>query len=284
MFRKAYRQASAFTFPVILSRKTHGGCSSSIGAYILLNPDGWIATAGHIILHHQKMASERASSGKIFEDIQKVKDDTSLRPEMRKRKVKGLQKSIPRDVTLECSIWWGVDGARLETVTIDRDVDVAIGKLEGLDTSSTREYPTFKDPSGELEPGTSLCRLGFPFHAITPVWNETTSAFVLPAGAVPVPRFPIDGILTRTIADDSSNSVSIIETSSPGLRGQSGGPIFDVDGVVWALQTCTSHHALGFDPKDPKGNTVHQFLNVGMGAYSATLIRLFDQLGVEYNV
>lgn len=37
-----------------------------------------------------------------------------------------------------------------------------------------------------------------------------------------------------------------IETSTPRLRGQSGGPIFDVNGAIWAIQSQTHHLKLGF--------------------------------------
>jgi hypothetical protein len=35
--------------------------------------------------------------------------------------------------------------------------------------------------------------------------------------------------------------------STPGLRGQSGGPAFDIDGKVWGVQCKTSHLDLDFD-------------------------------------
>ena len=41
-----------------------------------------------------------------------------------------------------------------------------------------------------------------------------------------------------------------IELSTPGLRGQSGGPLFDQKGVVYGMQSSTYHVHLGFDIKD----------------------------------
>ena len=38
--------------------------------------------------------------------------------------------------------------------------------------------------------------------------------------------------------------------STPGLRGQSGGPLFDREGLVYGMQHMTSHLHLGFDIKD----------------------------------
>lgn len=50
MFRDAYAIASRFTFPIIVSSRTVSGkCSAGIGAYMIVNQDGWIATAGHVL-------------------------------------------------------------------------------------------------------------------------------------------------------------------------------------------------------------------------------------------
>ena len=38
--------------------------------------------------------------------------------------------------------------------------------------------------------------------------------------------------------------------STPGLRGQSGGPLFDREGIVYGMQHLTSHLHLGFDIKE----------------------------------
>ena len=82
-------------------------------------------------------------------------------------------------------------------------------------------------------PGTSLCRLGFPFHQINATFDPVTRKFALAPDVLPIPRFPNDGIHTRVpvvISPDGQRQVKFIETSSPGLKGQSGGPIFDQSG------------------------------------------------------
>ncbi len=75
-----------------------------------------------------------------------------------------------------------------------------------------------------------------------------------------------------------------IETSTPGLKGQSGGPTIDVNGVVWAIQAKTLHLPLGFDPQVPgkKGQTEHQFLNVGLGIHPETLLSFFRNQKIQY--
>ena len=53
------------------------------------------------------------------------------------------------------------------------------------------------------------------------------------------PRFPIEGMLTRHIMH--GNEIAGIELSTPGLRGQSGGPLFNSEGLVCGMQSGTNH-------------------------------------------
>ena len=77
-----------------------------------------------------------------------------------------------------------------------------------------------------------------------------------------------------------------IETSTPGLRGQSGGPIFDVAGAVCGMQSKTAHLPLGFSPrsKSRRRVTEHQFLNVGLAVHAETMLEFFDRHGVAVAV
>ena len=83
------------------------------------------------------------------------------------------------------------------------------------------------------------------------------------------PTFPIDGIITRLIIQH--NRLGGIEMSTPGLRGQSGGPLFDANGIIYGMQSSTRHLHLGFDLENfeiPSGNqskkiTKTPFLHVG---------------------
>ena len=52
-------------------------------------------------------------------------------------------------------------------------------------------------------------------------------------------------MLTRHLVKDGN--VIGFEMSTPGLRGQSGGPVFDSEGVIWGMQSATNHLDLNFD-------------------------------------
>jgi len=172
-------------------------------------------------------------------------------------------------------------------------VDFGLAKLEGFVPSPDQTYPVFKNPDLDFETGTSLCKLGFPFHSFRPSWDPAGDQFHLPPDALPMPRFPMDGILTRIVRLKEADGDPPfpfpqlwIETSTPGLKGQSGGPHIDVHGAVWGIQCVTRHFPLGFDPPVPngKGAKEHQFLNVGMGVHPTTMFAVFDQFGVRYQV
>lgn len=155
-----------------------------------------------------------------------------------------------------------------------------------VDAPTYRTYPVFKDPTKDYEPGQSLCKLGFPLHQVTPIWRADMNQFELPPGSVPLPFFPIEGILTRfceVIVPDAAASspfpLAWIETSSPGVKGQSGGPMFDTSGTIWGIQVQTHSYALGFNT-----GTTEQYLNVGLGVHASTLIDFFKSLGIKFQL
>lgn len=53
-------------------------------------------------------------------------------------------------------------------------------------------------------------------------------------------------MVTRRLLDTDGN-VFGFEMSTPGLRGQSGGPAFDAEGKIWGMQFATKHLDLNFD-------------------------------------
>jgi len=102
-----------------------------------------------------------------------------------------------------------------------------------------------------IKQGKYLCRLGFPFPEFNNFKHNTVTDDIewTNVGKQNSPIFPIDGIITRFIGDETVG-VTGIEMSTPGLQGQSGGPLFDVDGNVYGMQFATNHLHLGFDVKD----------------------------------
>jgi len=223
------------------------------------------------------------------EQVKSIEQNSSLNSKQKRKKINKLR-SNSKWITNH-SFWWGRDGLALQGDIMGfPDGDLVAGKLNLYDSSMTKIYPVFKDPKS-LRLGTSLCKLGFPFHEITSTFDDKANTFQLAPGTLPLPRFPIEGIYTRNLelkkSPDSQPVAKFLETSSPGLRGQSGGPIFDVNGTIWGIQSHTRHFPLGFSPKIKKnGEEVeeNQFLNVGLGAHPESIASFLNKNNITFTL
>ena len=182
-----------------------------------------------------------------------------------------------------CSAWWGTDGLSFRDVSVLGDLDLALGRLEPTSLLAG-PYPTFKNPDSGFRPGRSLCRFGFPFEQIAVSFDPARSVFSL--DQLQLALFPIEGILTRIIAG-TGTPAQFIETSSPGLRGQSGGPLCDSRGRIWGIQSRTAHIPLGFNPTvTANGRTIeeHQFINLGWAVHVRLILEALRARGVQVDV
>lgn len=279
MFANAYEIAARYTHPVLLSfRYFDKTVESGLGSFVVINEEGWIMTAAHILEPIFTFQQHAGEINRYKAEMAKISSTMSG--------VSYLQAN-PKWLT-NYSHWWGADHHRISNFHILKENDLAIGKIENYNPAFVSGYPVFKNPS-VLKNGTSLCKLGYPFYDVKASFNEANNSFVFDPSIFPIPRFPIEGIFTRNIkagkSADGQHDIRFIETSSPGLRGQSGGPIFDVEGRIWAIQSQTRHLPLGFAPRLKKGNVEieeNQFLNVGWGVHLETILAFMDRNGVKY--
>jgi hypothetical protein len=290
MFAAACTRARQFTRPVIIShQRVDNQCGSSIGAYVVVNRDGWFITAHHIIQSIRNMEQTGAAIQQYETDVAAIEGDRSLSRKERQRRLAQYNKP-PADAPRRFSPWWGHGLVVAEAHDLP-EVDLSVGRFASFDPSTVGTYPVFKDPGMLFEPGISLCKLGYPFHEIVPTFDPA-SGFTLPPGSLPIPQFPLEGMFTRLIQIPSTSvartyPTMFLETSSPGLRGQSGGPTFDSQGTVFAIQSRTMHYPLGFDTYHVVGKKrelIPQFLNVGWGVHVATVVGFLTELGVQFQV
>lgn len=282
MFADACEKAGKFVRPVIVStRRQDGAVEAGCGTFCVINDEGWIITAGHLFDSYVKYQSDQNKIREIDELNRKHSAISGL--------PKNNLKPDPSWIT-DHSFWWGWDGVRLTNAYVNRQVDITVGKLEPFDPNWVKEYPVFRDPE-TMRPGTSLCRLGFPFVEVASDFDKPTKSFRIRKGVLPMTLFPNEGMYTRNIMKgrsiDGNYEMLYVETSTPGLRGQSGGPIYDKDCRICAIQVQTAHLPLGFHPTvEYEGKTVveNQFLNVGLGVHVKTIASILRDRRVKFDM
>src|SRR3990167_1250003 len=287
MFANAYKIATKFTRPVIISIRTFDGkVNCGCGSYILLNKEGWILTAAHILDSLLAYNQNKEEIKKYNEEVEAIKKSVVLNDKQKRKKVSKLNPN--KNWITNHSFWWGIDGIRIEDFKFFHDGDIAIGQIKDFKADPNFQYPRFKNPK-IIEIGTSLCKLGFPFSSISATFDESRNSFNITEG-LPLTFFPMEGIYTRNIEainQQTGKKAKFLETSSPGLKGQSGGPIFDKNGLIWAIQCRTQSFSLGFTPSMEKGGKTveeHQFLNVGWGIHPEMISEFLNEHKISFEL
>jgi hypothetical protein len=212
MFVGAIERVSAFVRPIHSIARTRGSQTITPGAATLffVNADGWALTCKHVAAH-------------VFAPMQ------GQPIELRHTFVNCVEGELHIDGQLHPSL------------------DVALLHFKRFRRLLCPSFPTFAKDGDRLKPGKSLCRIGYPFPEFTnfeydPASDQTRWT---QAGKRDTPSFPIDGMVTRHLG--TPEQIVGFEMSTPGLKGQSGGPAFDADGRVWGMQSATNHLDLDFD-------------------------------------
>lgn len=283
MFVKAIEIAANYTRPIYSISRNYGSTTIQPGTATLffVNSDGWALTCRHVA-GQLAVGENLARKAKAFQGELSSRRGT----EKEKRLVKELEKKYgyTKNTTFELHNRFVdcVEGNLKLNIIEHKEYDIALVKFEDYSQLLCNTFPVFPSDTSSLQQGKLLCRLGFPFpeftnfayddktHKIT--WTDT--------GKLTTPRFPIEGMITRRLLD-AEGRVFGFEMSTPGLRGQSGGPAFDTEGKVWGMQFATKHLDLDFDVDQEvlrKGIKKHvtdsAFLHVG-GCIHIDVIKAF---------
>jgi hypothetical protein len=251
MFIRAIEAADAFTKPIHTITRTYGGLiSPGASTLFFVNEDGVAITCKHVVNliaqsqtindQYLKFKTER---DKLHKDnkFRKYLGSLEIKYKYKKEVVIQIKNNFLNSVSPITSLTWHIHPT----------LDLAILIFNGFTHKHYTSHATFVKDSTKIQQGKYLCRLGYPFPEFNNFqFNQTNDDIEWTSiGNAASPRFPIDGIITRHIGDSNRNIIGI-EMSTPGLRGQSGGPLFDADGLVYGMQYATNHLHLGFDLKD----------------------------------
>lgn len=248
MFTTAIETVANFTRPIHSILRTYGGKQviPSSSTLFFVNDQGYAITCKHVV-------ELLLSSENINQQFTQFKSERGhlINDGKFKQHIRGLElkyKYNPdsfvevRNNFLDC-----IDSMSGFTCHVHPTYDLAILKFNDFNRIMYTGYARFLKDGADIKQGKMLCRLGFPFPEFTNFrYNEAADQIEwTQEGVVQSPRFPLEGMVTRFLGDASG--VIGIELSTPGLKGQSGGPLFDQNGVVYGMQFSTKHLHLGFD-------------------------------------
>jgi hypothetical protein len=184
-----------------------------------------------------------------------------------------------------------VDKMESFTITVHPTLDLAVIKFTGFEQLRHNHCAKFLKDDTQLKQGKFLCRLGFPFPEFNNFQfnSQTEEIEWTQTGTNLSPRFPIEGMVTRFLGDQQ-NGIYGIEMSTPGLRGQSGGPLFDENGIICGMQYSTKHLHLGFDLEEKEINinnkikkiSDYPFIHLGQCIHVSTIKAFLKEHGISY--
>jgi len=251
MFIEAIEKASEFTRPIYTISRHFDATQVIAGTSTLffINDEGWALTCGHVA---KELISIEAIK-KRYEAFQAEINTLTGKNKKRRNELQIEKKyGLNKNETIQAKVMFVncTEGNLTVDFKIHPQCDVALIKFNNFNKLLCNSFPVFPSDTSGLKTGKMLCRLGFPFPEFTNfMYNQTTEDIEwTQTGRKDTPIFPIEGMVTRHLGDNNMNIIGF-EMSTPGLKGQSGGPAFDKEGKVWGMQSSTKHIDLDFDVK-----------------------------------
>ncbi len=244
MFADAINSAGEYTRPLKTIQRIYGSDAivPSAAAMFFVNGDGWAVTCKHVatLMQEAEAINERYSSFR-----EELKKGGGLR---KLEKQYGYTKGTC--IQLKNQLVSGVTPIGNIQCLMHPEYDIAAVHFEGYTKKMYKGHAVFARDFSKVQPGDFLCRLGYPFPEFRDFGYDAKADDIVWADKAETPaRFPLEGMFTRNLRDEKGR-VFALELSTPGLKGQSGGPLFDSRGIIYGMQYQTAHHYLGFDMKD----------------------------------
>lgn len=293
MFVKAIEEIQKFTRPVhTIVRHYHNDfIQPGAATLFFVNELGVAITCKHVLdqLLGEHIINSNYTNFKAEKKLLGTKIDGKYKKKLKELETKYNYASRESVAQLKNNLINCTDSSSYDCIP-HPTLDLAILKFKNVTKNYYTSYATFLKDGTQLKQGKSLCRFGFPFAEFTNYEYDLSNDEInfTKTGKMDSPPFPIDGIITRHVAE--GQNIVGIELSTPGLKGQSGGPLFDNNGLVCGMQFGTAQFHLGFDEqkieiisKGKKTNIInHSFLNVGRCVHVDAIKEFLKLHNVKY--
>ena len=291
MFVEAIERVDPFVRPILSIMRTYGGGEiiPACSTMFFVNDEGCAVTCKHV-------AESLQGADALYQNYLAFQGEYKLHRRDRnyQQKLAELEKKYrirPESIIrIRHQFHQAVDQASQVVYHLHPTQDLAVIRFVGYRQTFYGSHAVFLRDSSKIKQGKYLCRLGYPFPEFRNYrYNaELDDIEWTSDGRSDTPRFPIDGIVTRLRAENGQ--VVAVEMSTPGLMGQSGGPLFDTSGVIYGMQSNTRHLHLGFDIVDHEvvvnGRRTkvsnYPFLNVGDCVHVDVIKQFLRELGIKF--
>ncbi len=292
MYQDAIEKVLQFTRPLHTITRTYGGMVlPGSSTYFFVNGNGVAITCKHVM--DLIPAAENINRNYLN---YKAERDRIPNDGKYKKSIQGLQlkyKYLPETtVQLKNNFLNSFDTISEITCHAHPTLDLAILEFKGFNKIFYNGHATFLKDSSTIKQGKSLGRIGFPFPEFNNFRHnpETDDIEWTNTGNPNSPSFPIDGIVTRFVASQPNSVITVSEMSSPGLRGQSVGRLFENEGKIYGLQFATNHLHLGFDMNNfeiinnGKKNKIsnNPFLHVGICVHVDRIKEFLREKNIDF--
>ncbi|EAZ81155.1 S1 family peptidase [Algoriphagus machipongonensis] len=286
MFASAIQEVANFTRAIHSISRSFEANQVQRGSATLffVNQEGYALTCKHVA----QWLSQADKINKVY--LQYLKGNH----EGKQTKQLAYQLGLSKEKTAEMRVTFVdcVDQIKNLKIHAHPEYDLALIKFEGFTKKMFTSTPRFLGDNNSIQPGEMLCRLGFPFPEFSNFQLNLEKNILewTSKGNARSPRFPIEGMVTRFLGD-KKGKVYGIEMSTPGLRGQSGGPLFDTQGRIIGMQSRTKHLHLGFDieeksiiahGKEKKVND-YSFIHLGECIHVSVIKEFLNQHQVSFD-
>ena len=255
MFADAIETVSRYTRPVKFISRNYGSEEIIRGTATLffVNEKGDAVTCKHV-------TDEIQACAEINAQYEQYKAEIAILPTKEVALVKSIAERFGfqngSTVQYHCMLFdcvEAIDNAVNMSIIPHPKYDLSVIRIENPKAILYSGYAVFAKDSSVLRSGDFLCRYGYPFSEFSDYKYDSDKDELnwISRGRIDTPSFPIEGMYTRDIVDEN-NDIYGYELSTPGLRGQSGGPLFNSKGIVFGMQSQTAHLHLGFDQSNAK--------------------------------
>ena len=242
MFEDAIEKVSASMRPVhtIMRKYKDQTIIPSSATLLFINDEGCAITTrsfADMLIASSQMEKKYA---RFREEKNALKRDWHYEGKMKNLEAAyGYQPETPvqiRSVFIDC-----VDSLSGYTCHKHPQYDLAILKFNDFKERKYQNHAILAKYGNSVRQGKFLCRLGYPFPEFSNFQfnQETDSIEWTGSGKMNSPRFPMEGMLTRFLADQSGKYG--IELSTPCANPRGGGPLFDERGLIYGLQMANRH-------------------------------------------